>query len=187
MARIVNSNGSRKAVAQSCAWPSWAGGYALVKKSNIPEWVYILIAKDTENIRGKIIPAKIVVEHRLNNACWPIYDSTNHRTKLAPGDMILAYVGGISTNAQTFMASATIKSIVQGNSTFVKINKDIELYESNQYLILEKIERFDPPISIRPLLDKLSFIPINKQKWGVALMGGCRIISRNDCNIIITK
>lgn len=53
-------------------------------------------------------------------------------------------------------------------------------------LKLSNINILKQPVDIIENLNKLSFIPENKKKWGVAFMGGARRINEADFKIMST-
>ncbi len=54
-----------------------------------------------------------------------------------------------------------------------------------EWLSLTEANRLTPSVPIANLLDSLSFIPVNRSRWGVAMMGGVRRISDADWNVIV--
>ena len=62
----------------------------------------------------------------------------------------------------------------------------VNLEEPLKYIEFEKIVIYKNPINVKTKLDELSFIPLNKKKWGMVFMNGCRKISKEDY-IILTE
>jgi predicted RNA-binding protein len=52
--------------------------------------------------------------------------------------------------------------------------------DPKKYIEFDKVVLYESPIDVKTKLDKLSFIPENRQKWGMVFMNGCRKISSAD-------
>jgi hypothetical protein len=52
-------------------------------------------------------------------------------------------------------------------------------------LTLQSVRIFELPVSIPPLLSKLTFVPINRHKWGAAFQGGCVSVPESDYRLLL--
>jgi hypothetical protein len=150
---------------------------------------YILISSDTFNFSGECFSGKLAAESRLSVKRWPLYHGTRNRNSLSEGDICLVYIAGSGEYSQCFFGCVEIESV----SSTTNKNKidffDSLLIDQNPVGIVKfkSVNIFDSPIPIRPLLDFLSFMPKNKERWGSGVQGGCRKISKEDFEIIKSK
>ena len=138
---------------------------------------FILIASDSENNQGKRLTADEVIRQRIINKQWEIYKRTKFKDLLKKGDVCLFYVAGRKTNAQHFIGEGVIKNI---HLHPLKPINYLNLEEPLKYIEFDKIDVYEFPIDVKTKLDKLSFIPKNRKKWGMVFMNGCRKISLDD-------
>jgi len=147
---------------------------------------YIVVATDTLDLLGRSFSAFEVSTRRLEHKHWPLYEHTACRSKISCGDKVLIYVAGSGKNAQTFLASASVNGIepVQGNMW----DRENLITEQAPFcvLALSVDDLFPNPISIRPILKTLSFIPKNKSKWGAVMQTGLKKISLVDYETIVS-
>jgi hypothetical protein len=122
-----------------------------------------------------------LAKRRLDQGLWPIYKGTRNRRAIAVGDILLIYLGGSKNWSQSVVASAKVKVIDEaGRRALPSIDsEDAQTNPPFKTLRLEDIQFFAEPVDIRHLLGKLSFLP-NSRKWGAALVGGCRRMTRQD-------
>jgi hypothetical protein len=147
---------------------------------------YIFVASDSEDIDGNRISAYLIAKKRLNAECWPLYAKTPLRNSLKKGDCCLIYLAGNRENAQHFIATVSIKEIIEFSNKYIAIDGENVIAGLPVCIVLlETIKLIKQPISIKKLLNKLSFICANKQKWGAAMHTGCRRITKDDYNHII--
>jgi predicted RNA-binding protein len=147
--------------------------------------VYILTASDGIDQFGDNVCAKRISQDRLEAGLWPMYKRTGHRKVIKPGDTFFIYLAGSKEGAQRIVALAQAKEMLHNPKISDSIR--ISLYPEQpieSVISLERIQNFITGVDIRGLLDKLSFIPVNKGKWGAAFQGGCRKISQKDYEII---
>jgi hypothetical protein len=143
---------------------------------------FILIVNDPDT--ADRMSAYELATARLRQGAWPIYARTRHRQSIRAGDLALIYVAGGRRFSQTFFATATVGFVELIGRRQPRIDpEEIVAPPTSIVLRLAHVARFDPPVSIRPMLKKLSFVPRSK-KWGAALMGGCRMISAEDFRMI---
>jgi hypothetical protein len=142
-----------------------------------PSSYFLMIVTDAAGGHSAFAVAK----RRLDRGLWPIYQRTRHRSAIAAGDVLLVYLGGYREFSQNIVAFARVKSVEDTGRRAPPIIDSEAAQNAPPFKILhlDDIELFADPVSIRNLLTQLSFIP-KSPKWGAALMGGCRTITRED-------
>ena len=107
-----------------------------------------------------------------------------------PGDRVVIYVGGQQEGSKLFVASAEVVSC-ELVTAVARRNVAPNVAEGNQlavgWLQLGTVKEFSTPVPILELLDRLSFIPENRARWGVALVGGVRRIDDRDWDLILSE
>ena len=132
-----------------------------------------------------MVPAASVIAQRIETKVWPLYKHTGNRRLLAKNDICLIYAAGKPVGkhgAQAFFGSVLVTDIRMPGRRAL----EAPYYEEPPATLLEfKVrELYIPLVEIRPLLDNLSFVPKDRSRWGAALRGGCRRISKADFNTI---
>jgi len=141
---------------------------------------FILVAVDADGIDGRMVAALDLTEHRLRSARWPMYKRTHNQKLIRKGDVFLIYVGGHKRTAGNIIATAELRDIVPFKYSDDSVDPEDALTDTpSVLLLLTKINRI-APVSLRELILEMSIAPKNKQKWGIALMGGCRRITTED-------
>jgi hypothetical protein len=141
---------------------------------------FLLIASDASTQ----FSAFEVANHRIKKQVWPIYKGTRNRNAIASGDVVWFYLGGKKQFRQCIVARASVKSVESQGRRVAIIDREAALTEPPfKILQLCNVQYFQPPIEIRPLIGKLSFLP-DKPKWGAPLVGGCRRIPTADADLI---
>jgi hypothetical protein len=138
---------------------------------------FILIASDSENQFGKRLTADEVIRQRILNKQWEIYERTKFKDILKKGDICLFYVAGKKTNAQHFIGEGIVKNL---HLRPIKPINYVNSESPQKYIEFENVITYEHPIDVKTKLDKLSFIPENRTKWGIVFMNGCRKISKTD-------
>jgi hypothetical protein len=138
---------------------------------------FILIASDTEDQQGKRLTADEVIRQRIFNKQWEIYKRTKFKDLLKNGDICLFYAAGRKANSQHIIGEGIIKNI---HSHSLKSTNYVNLENPQKYIEFDKVVTYEFPIDVKTKLDKLTFIPKNRQKWGMVFMNGCRKISSAD-------
>lgn len=137
---------------------------------------YILIKTGGEDRSGNKLDARSAALQLVSTKLWPLYEGTQNRNRIAAGDKVLVYAAG----SCLVIASATVSNLVPWSSLNAKIIP-IEVDGLPVSTInLADVEVFSTPISLRPIIERLSFLPKNPKKWGAGLMGGTRAISKDD-------
>lgn len=147
---------------------------------------FILIVSDTYGLSGKRYLASKLVEKRLERGIWGLYPSTPNRNVIQVGDQVLIYLGGNGPNRCSVIAAAKVGEIENPRTAIFVDPPNVESNAADRLLHLVEVQKIQP-VDIRALLDDLSFIPENRKKWGVALMGGCRKISLEDYRKIVDQ
>ena len=147
---------------------------------------YLFICTDADSVIGKS-SAHDVAMGRLKKKMWPLYAGTRNRIAIKTGDQCLFYLAGKMQHSQHFIAHAEIEKKSDWKKSDGLVDGDNILSSiPQQVLLLAKI-RFVEPVSIRSFLKDLSFIPITNGNWGAAMQGGCKRMTREDYDIILSS
>ena len=104
---------------------------------------------------------------------------------ISPGHKLLIYIAGNESKGQRVIASALVATIEQWSDKLHKDNYPLLLDGiPDKVLRLHAVREFKNPIDFKSKLDALSFIPSNKKKWGVAMMGGARSLIEADYKML---
>ncbi len=83
------------------------------------------------------------------------------------------------------IAKAIVQGIASPKFSQPSLDPDAALTDTPYFVLqLANISRITP-VNLREAIFELSIAPNNKQKWGMALMGGCRRLSKDDYEIIM--
>lgn len=149
---------------------------------------YILVCIDSLlSATGTTEPALVVAQRRILAGRWPLYARTKHRLDICEGDRALIYAGGQRGHSRVFIATTRIASNQPVNSAR-RLSLPTNLDGDNppvSWLTFADTNKMVPTVHMSELLEKLSFIPKNRSRWGVTLMGGVRRISDADWAIIL--
>jgi len=141
---------------------------------------FMLIVNDAHSVSDTRVPAARVALHRLNRALWPLYKGTKNRNAITPGDKVVVYVAGEHKHRQTFLAYASVAAVESSGRRHATIDpEDLLTDAAYKVLRLRDVVFLQPPVEIRPLLGKLSFLR-KTNRWGAALVGGCRSMTARD-------
>jgi len=134
---------------------------------------YIFTVTDQEN-GGKKVPGIEIFNTRMKQSRWGLGERTPNRRKIVPGDRIIFYLGGISSN-KSFIGTAV------ADSTAEEVEKDpiVPTQQTYYTLHLKNIEIWNNPKLISSYIGKLDFIQ-NPNNWGAYFQGGTRNISEKD-------
>lgn len=134
---------------------------------------FILLTSDSNK------HAEEILAQRLKSKIWEIYDKTNLRNQLEEKSKVIFYLAGSGPNSQHFVGEAIIDKIVHANSKYSEEANTM----IHSTLHFEKILNYKVPISIKKIMNNLTFIT-NPAKYGTAINGGVRRISEKDYKII---
>jgi predicted RNA-binding protein len=145
---------------------------------------FILIVSPIELYPSGYVPAREVLENRLNQRVWPFNEYTRNRKSIKEGDKFVFYLAGRlkKQEKQVFVGAATAASQVEK----IQIAVPEEWYVDHPYygIQLKEIIYFKESVPIRKIMADLSFIK-SSNKWGAYIQGGCISISEEDYNLII--
>lgn len=136
---------------------------------------YICVISPQKGKEGNEMSAETIYQDLMGKSMWGLHPRTVLRAKIVAGDNIVFYVAG---GEQHFLGTA-----VASSSAY----KDNEVAFNDPLMMridLTRINIFDTPKPIKPLLNKLSFIK-NPQHWGPYLMGGVRKVNNSDFLTIV--
>ena len=144
---------------------------------------FLLIAADNFTLADKRVPAHIIATHRLNLRKWPIFAGTRNRRVFKSGDDVLIYLAGKGELSGHVVAQTRIAA-----ARPAKPHEEIDPHNvlaTAPVLVLElcEVRQLDPPVRIKSLLSRLSFVSPGP-RWGAALMGGCRRLSAADYEVL---
>ena len=148
---------------------------------------FILITNDQSSLSGSTVHAIKIVKFRLTKGSWPLYPETKNRDKLKVNDKCFVYVAGRSDFKQNFLSYFTVKAIRESKYSSNNLEEN-ELRLSTPTPIKTLI--FEPtdilkPIYIKDIMKKLDFTKKASTKWGTLMMGGVKIISSNDTQLLL--
>ena len=151
---------------------------------------FILVANDAYDATGSTISAYRIANERLKRAIWPIYKGTRNRMAISASDRILVYLEGYKEFSQTFVAHAEVETLEEVGRPVTAVDpEDILTLTAPPYRVLrmKNVVRLLPPVEIRPLLDRLSFLPKSK-RWRAALVRvGCKRIPPSDFEVVVSQ
>ncbi len=148
---------------------------------------FILMKHPSETNNGRILSATDAASALLDWGFWPLFEKTKCRLMVQPGNSVLIYTAGQCSDARQVIASAQVADVVQWHR---RLSTGCPIFLEGipvSALALSHIERFPNPVAITDHLDDLSFIPENRKKWGVAMMGGMRSITQPDYQTLTEK
>lgn len=148
---------------------------------------FILIKHASESARGELLSASASCAQLLQWGFWPLYQRTRCRLMVKPGNTVLIYTAGQGADARRILAKAKVSEVTPWTR---QLENTCPLFLDGlpvSVLALADIEYFEIPPVLTDHLDDLSFIPANRQKWGVSMMGGMRSISDSDYQVLTTS
>jgi EVE domain len=152
---------------------------------------FILVCMDGMTAAGEPASAFVVAGWRMSARRWPIFNRTRHRDEIGPGDRVLIYVGGRRDHAQCFVGTADVVASEPVDHSWRRRSTEFEDGAGDQdtvaWLRLDNVQAIIPALSIRRVLNRLSFLPNNKTRWGTSLMGGVRRIPDGDWDVILSE
>jgi predicted RNA-binding protein len=139
-------------------------------------------------VQGQRIAAIELLRDRLSRCVWPLNRLTPHQSKFQRGDRVLFYIAGGREPEQGHIVAL---SEISGER-FVSERRDarfpgwIGVPEPPLYDVpLNQSEWFTKPVSVRHVLNRLTFIR-NRKAWGTYFQGGVRRIPAKDFELIIS-
>ena len=145
---------------------------------------FILIKHPSETSQGALLTASESCKELLSWGFWPLFQGTRCRLMVAPGNSVLIYTAGQKEDARRVVAKATVAEIAPWTRSHARACPIFLEGIPVSVLVLQDVEYFENPTLITDHLDDLSFIPTNRKKWGVAMMGGMRSIGLSDYQVL---
>ena len=127
-----------------------------------------------------------IFKERIKNNLWPIYKKTPQLINIEKDKKILFYIAGTNALSQNFVASTSIKEIIDLKSISSDPNQEFRQVLFN--VRFNEINYFQKPVSIKNHINNLSFIEEEKRKYyGLYLQGGVCKINEQTYEYIINK
>lgn len=142
---------------------------------------FLMVSSDSEDIYDRRISAFAITAYRLGKGLWPIYNGTRYRKHLSSGARLLFYIGGSREYSGLVVARANIVEVI--NKTMLVDHEDFLTAPAFQVLRLVDVDMLEPKIKLKSLIAQLTFINPGP-KWGAALMGGVRKVTKDDYNYL---
>lgn len=147
---------------------------------------YLAVCTDQRLRAGGRLTAREIVEQRLAQARWPIYWRTRHRSQIAADDVIAIYVGGKEPDAKVVIATARVAAVLPSESpASVALGGLGKSGREAAWLSLDCIQRLRPERSVYSFVERLSFVPKNRLRWGAAFIGGLRELTGDDWALVV--
>lgn len=145
-------------------------------------WIFIVTEKKIDN---KTYKAEEIFNQRMKDKFWGIGEKTPNRIFLKKEDKIIYYIG---LPKIVFAGTSKLASncFNLDTSDKEKYSHRKEVYKTDYGVLLDEIDIWDDPKSVKELVPKLKFIE-NKEYWYSYFQGGVRSITEEDCGIIIGK
>ncbi len=134
----------------------------------------------TSDFKGKI--AFEILNERIDEKKWLIFDKTRDKEHLIIGTKIIFYIAGKFKFSKSFYAIGEIQEIEKSDDFY---DPEYNQYVS-QFITFKVTKLFSKPIDIRSIKEKLNFIRKPKY-YGLDLIGGVKIIQRQDFELIINS
>lgn len=131
---------------------------------------FILITANTYDEFGNRLNSMDAFKKRLNINSWHLNKSTANKDIINENDKVAFYV----SDKRNIVGKATVSKKIRENNKYSDI-----CYR----LSFSNITLFKTPIIFFDRLKSSSIMPKNPSKWGVALMGGLRKISKDDFHL----
>ena len=161
-----------------------SSGFSRVKALELDgRYYYLLTCMDGRSVDDKNVPAREVATTRLRAKEWPLYANTAHTTRFSKNDVCLIYVGGTSKGGQHFIGLGIIDRIVTAPRKWSEADSKLLSAPASSLLQFSDVELWTSPVCIRDYINELRFIT-NKKRWGLHLIGGAKIIPREDYETI---
>ncbi|GAI15597.1 unnamed protein product [marine sediment metagenome] len=132
-------------------------------------WIFIVTEK---KIDDKTYKAEEIFNQRMKDKFWGIGEKTPNRIFLKKGDKIIYYIG---LPKIVFAGTSTLASncFKLDNSDKEKYCYREEVYKTDYGVLLDEIDIWDDPKSVKELVPELKFIE-NKEYWYSYFQGGVR-------------
>lgn len=145
---------------------------------------FVLIKQKGHSAAGAALSARDCALALLKARMWALWTRTQNSLHIKQGSEVAIYLAGSGPYTQHFVGKAKVAEVRPWSRTDEQHYPLVLDGTPARLLLLEDIEVFDLPVSIKPLLPYLRFLPPNRAKWGVAFMGGMRSVSRRDFRLL---
>ncbi len=144
---------------------------------------FMLSANDGYAEAGSV-SARHIADAWLALNAWPLYANTKNRKVIVAGASLVFYLGGHRTNRQTFIAKASVRAVQPAQRAETALSQSFFFPTPDKVLALSDLAYFPEPVSIRPLIGKLSVVRKTGPRWGAGLVGGSRRLTLEDFRLI---
>lgn len=149
---------------------------------------YVFIVADSDKARLSEPSAYQLARYRLGRKEWGLNARTRYRRQIRTQDRVLIYASGRRELGMSFVGSAVVATDPQPVLSPAEVDSP-EGHSQHQHISSVKLTDvviFDTPVSVRPILKRLSFVKISKGgRWGTSFLGGVARIARNDYNTVL--
>jgi predicted RNA-binding protein len=151
---------------------------------------YIFIINDILVDSNQSVSAEDIADTLIANNIWVFAENTANMKKLKEGDKVLIYIGGRKRKHYTHLIEITRKpkKFRDSNTTYsftiAQITDSLGLKWMSVCAGIKIVRKFDEPIPIKPLIQKLHFIN-QKVNYGLNLRAPIVSIGEDDFNYII--
>ncbi len=152
----------------------------------VPSRKHFLIIKTASiDSSGNTLTARDSTDKLLKAGFWPLWRHTRCKNMIGEGHELLFYLAGKGALDRQVIATATVSRIDHWSKIQYRDKYPLQLDgEPEKVLVLARVAHLSIPVSLENVLDKLSFIPENKNRWGVTMMGGVRSLTVQDYLIL---
>lgn len=146
---------------------------------------FLVIKKSGFSSDGKVLTARESTEKLLAAGFWPLWKNTRCKHMIGAGNQLLFYLAGAEPGCRAVIAQASVEHVDIWTDRAFKKNYPLMLDgEPDKVIRLHNVSYMSAPVNLLTVLDRLSFVPENRTKWGVAMMGGVRSLTTQDFNIL---
>lgn len=148
---------------------------------NVKREHFLVVKKSGFSSDGKLLSAREGTMRLLDVGFWPLWKNTRCKNMIEAGNSLLFYIAGEEKGSRSVIARAKVERVeVWTDRAFKKIYPLMLDGEPDKVIRLANVHCMSTPVSLLSVLDSLSFIPENRNKWGVAMMGGVRSLTAED-------
>ncbi len=149
---------------------------------------FMLIKQSGYDAKLRPLTAYESAKALMLSGLWPLWSGTRCKHMVSVGHQLLIYAAGFEKYGKCVIGTARVQSLDEWKDAAHKNRYPLMLDGiPEKVLIFDDVSLFDVPVDLRTKLDTLSFVPKNKKKWGVAMMGGMRSLSEADYATIIDQ
>ena len=146
---------------------------------------YLLIKREGLDAKGQRLTARQSASVLLERGIWPLWEHTKNRKAIAAGDLVAVYLSG--DGGGKVIASARVEQVTEWSSALGRTYPLMLDGTPFSVLKLNNIGLLPEPVAVKERLSRLSFVNASSKKWGVAFMGGCRLIGKTDFGVLTSS